>query len=511
MKIVYLDGKDRVKQYKLLFQIGSGGFGTVYSATDTHNNKDVAIKIFQVTLNITDSEAIENWKREAEQALNIKDKNVISSYEFRKGELPDGSEKYYLVMELADGGSLDKLIESQKTKNEFIPDDQLKNFFKEILSGMKVIHEVALHRDLKPENMLFVKNVLKISDFGLAKYVDQSTRTRSFKGWGTVRYMAPESWTLGKMSQSTDIYSLGIVFYQMTTLELPYSSADDKEMQEMHCFGTIPSAKKINQNLSYKFEGIIKKMMQKSPSDRYQSVKDIIIELDKPDTQSNTDRSTTISLAKQFLEKQEQEKSEKTKKEEENQLKFKATKFKVQEIIDLINQEVEELSNFLPEEKPWLSKGTENDYTLIWGGKDLVRFHFDPTVFEANLIINGQYITAYGYAEILKSTQKDEGINFILVKNTDDDYGTWKALEITFSVFIGRLIYPLAVEYQILAQVAKQGNAIGNYQYTSRADVKEEIQKVIQKALEYLNAPQPQLRSNQPRIYDPETMFDKDD
>ena len=96
-------------------------------------------------------------------------------------------------MELADAGNLGRIINTHKSDGKYFPDSELKTIFLEILSGIKAIHKIALHRDLKPENILVVNKALKISDFGLAKYVDESTRTRTFKGGGTPKYMAPES------------------------------------------------------------------------------------------------------------------------------------------------------------------------------------------------------------------------------------------------------------------------------------------------------------------------------
>lgn len=487
-KDIYLEGKVKENQYKLLDRIGSGGFGDVYEALDDINKKTVAIKIFQNRLNLTDSHAIETWTREAEQALKIQDTNVIKSDDFRKGLMPDGSEKYYLVMELADGGSLDDLIKNQKVTGSFFDDQRLKELFLDTLKGMKAIHSIALHRDLKPENILFVNGILKISDFGLARYVDEITRTRTFKGWGTPPYMAPETWRRGDMSKATDIYSLGIMFYQLASLELPYSSGDDFELEKLHRFETIPSAKKINTQLSYKIEGIIKRMMQKSSIDRYQDVSEIIEDLmqDKPKTA--IDVSRTIEVAKQILEKEEQGKNEILKKQEEERTKRSTIKYKVSELVESIETFIESINADLPEGKLFLSKGSETSYTLIWRDKDLLRIEFNCELFDSGVVIKGLQVVALGTAQLIMGRQY-EGTNFILVQDEGNEYGVWKVLEISTSPLVPQTQYPRLADLDSLHRITQLGNTMDWITHEIRDDINEELKITISQAFSYFSNP----------------------
>lgn len=500
---VFLPGDKEGSQYKLLEKLGSGGFGDVYKAFDSANTKEVAIKIFQNSLNLTDTDALEIWEREAKQAINIHDTNVIETFEFRKGEFPDESEKYYIVMELADEGNLGGLINTHKSEGKYFSDTDLKGMFLEILSGIKAVHKIALHRDLKPENILILDKILKISDFGLAKYVDESTRTRTFKGGGTPRYMAPESWTRGQMSKATDIYSLGIVFFQLATLELPFSSADDYEMENMHRFGAIPSARSSNGALSNRIEGVIKKMMQKSSSDRYPDAEAVMEDLRHAEPATQIEVGPMVDTAKAILDKEQKERNDLLKKDADAQKKRATIKYKIDELVEKIQTIIENINNQLPEEKLWLSKGSETNYTLIWGKRDLLRFDFNPEMFDSSIKIDGLNVVASGSVEYALARQ-DEGINLILVQNQEDEYGTWKVLEINTSAVVRHIQYPRVADFKILRRISILGNAMDVITHTVRDEVENEITQMISQAFEMIKNP----RNGSDTVSDPLNFLD---
>lgn len=500
---IFLHGSKGDNQYKLLEKLGSGGFGDVYKAFDSFNTKEVAIKIFQNSLNLTDSAALDIWTREAKQATNIHDVNVIESIEFREGEFPDGSEKYYLVMELADGGNLGKIINTHKSEVKYFSNSDLKAMFLEVLNGLKAIHKIALHRDLKPENILIVNKSLKISDFGLAKYVDESTRTRTFKGAGTPRYMAPESWTRGQMSKATDIYSLGIVFFQIATLELPFSSADDYEMENLHRFGSIPSAKSKNAGLSNRIDGIIEKMMQKSPSDRYPDAESVIADLQHSEPTTPTEVGPLVETAKAILDQEQKEKSELLKKNADAQKKRATIQYKINELIEKTQTIIDNINNQLPEEKLVLSKGSDTSYTLIWAKRDLIRIEFNPELYDSRIKIDGLNVIASGTIEYSLARQ-DEGMNLILTQNEGDEYGTWKVLEINTSALVRHIQYPRIADFKILKRISVLGNAMDVITHSIRDQVEEEIKKAIFQAFDLIKNP----RSQNDMISDPVYLDD---
>lgn len=485
---IFLEGSDAKDQYQLLNRIGSGGFGDVFNAFDTIQGKIVAIKIYRNDSNLTDAYAKEIWEREAKQALKIHDPNVIESIDFRKSALSDGSEKHFLIMEQAEESLADQ-ITKRRLEGGFFPESHLNQIFTEILNGMKAIHAVAYHRDLKPENILVVKGKYKISDFGLAKYVDETTRTRTFKGWGTTKYMAPESWIEGSMSKATDIYSLGIMFYELATLQLPYSSAEEYEMERLHRFGAIPSIKVSNKNLSSKLEGIVKKMMQKSPGDRYQNVSEIIEDMNRADPTIKVDVSEIVVATKSILEKEEHEKSETLKESARIESGYSVSKYHVEEFIGKIDTIIQNINAETPERKISISKGSGTDYTMTWGDKDLLRVHFNVDIFKSDLVLKGLNISALCNIEY-PMVSRDEGQNFILLKNDEDEYGSWKVLEVNANAVTQHIQYPRIVDFKGLRRIAKFGNAMDVLTHEISDDVDGAIKKMLIQAFDFIKNPE---------------------
>lgn len=483
-----LDGKTAKQQYEIVKLIGNGGFGQVYEANDKINKRPVAIKVFQRHLGQGD-DVLVDWEREAEHALALKAEHIIESYEFvQPSNDPIGD--YYLVMEFANNGNLRRLIDEKKKKKEFFQESTLIDIFKQALLGLQTVHKSSLHRDIKPENMLFSDDVLKLSDFGLAKYIDQATRTRTYKGWGTYIYMAPESWSLGKMTPATDIYSLGIVLYEAATLQLPFSSADIKELENLHKYGDRPRTKSINSQISTKLDGIIYKMMMQSVSSRYQSVDEVLQELDRlPVSPSlSPTMQSAANLAQQLHTKKTQEETAQQRHHDQVIERTKMNKVKIKEFVKIIEQAIENFNQAVPESKLFLSEGSEDDYTLIWDKTDLLRMRINSYI--KTIKLKGQPITAYVEVNFRVPARPNEGTCFILCLNEadDSDYGRWKVLENTYHPLMQSSgVYSLAAEHSQLKQLERQGNAMGQFQYTIRDNVVEELETTIKKAFEYHN------------------------
>ncbi len=491
MKInLFLDGKNnKNKQYQILEKIGSGGFGEVYKANDQSNNRYVAIKIFQRQIGDTNG-VVTDWEREAQHALSLKDNHIIEAYEFVQSTLDDGTDVSYLVMEHADNGSLYMLIERQKRNNEFLTEAALIDIFRQTLLGLQSVHKTALHRDIKPENMLFVADTLKLSDFGLAKHIDEVTRTRTYKGWGTYKYMAPESWILGKMTLATDIYSLGIVWYELVTLKLPFSSADVRELEDLHKYGDRSRTKATNPNISSKLDGIIYKMMMHSPSSRYQSVDEILQEIDKtPITSVPHALAHAASLAQQLHIKKTQEETARQKRLEQAHEREKKNQVKVKEFVSILEEIVEGFNQVAPESKLALSQGHTYNYTLLWQDTDLLRFTINPHIGVIKL--KGNAITSYVEVVFRVPSRPNEGTCFILCINEKDesDYGDWKVLENTYHPLMSSSpgVYPLSAELSQLKNLQRQGGGMGQFEFSIRDNVKEELANIIKKAFEYYN------------------------
>lgn len=249
--------------------LGSGGFATVFKGRRESDGLIVAVKTL---LNSFESaEGLLSFQRELLQAGVIDSEHVIKYYYTHNGntypEYPP-----YIIMEYANGGTLAQLIDLQKQKGELFDLNVITEMCMQLANGMNAISKSLVHRDIKPENILIKDGILKISDFGLSKYSKNATRTLTFKGYGTAGYVAPEAWGNDKNTIQMDIYSMGIVFFEIATLQYPYhiaANADNLAYRDAHLFGVAKNPGLINSDLPQSFISTIIKMMEKPTHKRF--------------------------------------------------------------------------------------------------------------------------------------------------------------------------------------------------------------------------------------------------
>lgn len=203
-------------------------------------------------------------------------------------------------MEFANQGNLANLIFNKSKTGQFFKDDELVSMFQQLINGMTAINAVLVHRDIKPDNILIHDGVLKISDFGLAKVAIQQTRTATFKGIGHLAYLAPEGWQGEANTIQMDIYSMGLVFYQLATLcqayEVDQNGDQTEKWRSAHLFTAAKPAKHKNQNISNSLNDLIRKMIEKSISNRCKDWKEVQAGLDKHTTPAGTHAASIESI-----------------------------------------------------------------------------------------------------------------------------------------------------------------------------------------------------------------------
>jgi len=250
------------------FQFFAKGFmGEVYKGKDGHG-KPVILKLSRPTIAVYEQQ-LENEIRVCREMHHPNIVKTLASGKLilnciegdcaekctnvyrAEGGAEDCAEYYYMLQEFYEGGNLKSRIRPG------IPLETCMDWFRQIVAGVKAFHEKFVHRDLKPENILIdSKGNLCIADFGLAKvlggagdptyssakndFAKSSATKDPFNGWGTVEYMAPECWTFGETTPATDIYSLGIMFYEILTGELPCKSHKAKDLKEFHLHQPLP-------------------------------------------------------------------------------------------------------------------------------------------------------------------------------------------------------------------------------------------------------------------------------
>ncbi len=454
--IVYNEKED---EYEIIEYIGSGGFSHVYKIRKKIDNSIWALKtIHPIYNNEQDIKAILN---EGRNALKIRNENVISYIYFHDGtkfnNLPP-----YIIMEYANGGNLNDFIDTNKGSQKYIENSILILMFRQLINGMKAINNYLVHRDIKPLNILFNDNVLKITDFGLSKIVNQSTRSSTFKGSGTYAYMAPEVWENKNNTIQMDIYSMGIVFYQLITFNYPYKIDNGgdliKNYRDAHMTKNPFKPEQYNSNISINLSQIIMKMLEKSVSDRFHNWKEIeellAIEIHEKEIDKDIEE-----LLKERIKRDEENR---TKKLEENKEETKKRDFlkrvKYQIIKSIINPLEEKMNEFNKRYHNGGIKFGEKDIHVLEkfvyiikfvSGKDIqiyieglydYKFEYQvspeslidiPFPTKENLIkkvvpkLKGRKILAWG---ILK-TSEGKGFNIFLVEKENDIYGEWLILE----------------------------------------------------------------------------------
>ena len=260
-----------VSHYKVLEKLGGGGMGIVYKARDIKLDRYVALKFLPPTFSL-DEEAKQRFIQEAKAASALEHNNICNIHEI--DETDDG--QLYIVMAYYNGETLKKKIEKGT-----LDIDEAINITIQIAEGLSKAHEKGIiHRDIKPANIFVTKDgVVKILDFGLAKVAGQSQITKTSSTIGTVAYMSPEQARGETVDHTSDIWSLGVVLYEMITGINPFKAEYEQAVIHSIIDKEPEPIKKLRKGVPDKVDWIIRKALEKKISDRYQSVEEMLYEL----------------------------------------------------------------------------------------------------------------------------------------------------------------------------------------------------------------------------------------
>lgn len=242
---------------------------TVYCGTDTVLRRRVAIKVLRSQY-AADAEFVRRFYQEAESAARLSHPNIVNTYDVgREGE------SYYIVMELVDGPSLSEIIAADGK----LPEPVAIDYAAQICNGLAYAHRQGLlHRDVKPANILVTKDdVCKLSDFGIARAVSQQTMAMTKPGlvMGSVFYLSPEQAQGHDLHETSDLYSVGIVLYQMLTGKLPFAGESPVTVALKHISDPVPIIDTTKLGVSPALASIVNRLLQKDPSHRFQSASDV--------------------------------------------------------------------------------------------------------------------------------------------------------------------------------------------------------------------------------------------
>ncbi len=261
------------ERYEILKLIGEGGMANVYLALDTILDRQVAIKILRGDL-ATDEKFVKKFQREALSASSLNHPNIVEIYDVGEDE-----GKYYIVMEYVEGTTLKNLIK----KRDFLSVPEVLDVMKQLTSAVACAHSnYIIHRDIKPQNVLITEmGKVKITDFGIAVALNEQSMTQTNSVMGSVHYLPPEQARGNVATIKSDIYSLGIVMYELLIGKVPFKGDNAIEVALKHMKEPMPSVRKIKESIPQSIENIVLKSTAKNPLNRYNSVDEMYNDLEE--------------------------------------------------------------------------------------------------------------------------------------------------------------------------------------------------------------------------------------
>ena len=257
-------------RYKILDHLGTGGMATVWLGYDTILDRQVAIKTFKIDAN--DEDAVKRFNREAKAVTSLSHPNIVSIY-----DVENEGEFYYLILEYVEGMTLkDYMI-----KNPRIPIETIVHIAKQISAGLSHAHQNGIiHRDIKPQNILMKEDLTcKITDFGIARAYGDTTLTQTNQMLGTVYYLSPEQARGNVATAQSDIYSLGILIFEMITGQIPLKGESAVAIALKHLQEELPEIDKYRENVPQSGKNIVLQATMKNPNERYISSKELVEDL----------------------------------------------------------------------------------------------------------------------------------------------------------------------------------------------------------------------------------------
>jgi serine/threonine-protein kinase len=278
-------------RYRIQRKLGAGGMADVYLAEDQELGRRVAIKILNGR-HANDDQFIERFRREAKNAAALNHPNIVSIYD--RGEAED---TYYIAMEYLDGRTLKELIVSRGAA----PINVAIEYARQILSALRFAHRHGIvHRDIKPHNVLVDgEGRVKVTDFGIARAgTSQMTETGSIVG--TAQYLSPEQARGGEVDPRSDLYSLGVVLYELLTGKTPFEGETPVEIAMKHLSNAPKPPSKLRSDIPPELDMVVLRALAKNPDDRYQSADEMEADLERV-ARGATVAAATVDTATQVL------------------------------------------------------------------------------------------------------------------------------------------------------------------------------------------------------------------
>lgn len=295
MILTSLEGQTLGK-YRVLEPLGAGGMARVYRAYHPQLDRYVAIKVLRSDLT-DDEEFLARFQREARAVAGLRHPHIVQVYDF---DVQDSL--YYMVMELLEGDTLKVRLADYRRQNERLPWGEMARILLDVLDGLAYAHsEGMVHRDIKPANILLSgRGRAVLADFGIAQIVGGARHTASGAVMGTLNYMAPEQGLEGHSDARSDLYSLGIVFYEMLTQRTPFEADTPLAILMKHLNDPLPLPRQIDPAIPAPFERVVLKVLAKNAEDRYQNAAEMAQAVHQAAVEAGCELPARVSLPLSF-------------------------------------------------------------------------------------------------------------------------------------------------------------------------------------------------------------------
>jgi len=259
-------------RYRLIQRAGTGGMSTVYKGQDLLLGRLVAVKVLHESLT-GDEEFLERFQQEAHKAANLSQPNIVTVHDIGQ----DGR-RYYIIMEFVEGWTLKEIVRKQRqTTKPLLSLERTLNFAVQICSGVGYAHRAGLvHCDVKSQNILVARDeTVKVTDFGIAQAMSETSIHRGDMIWGTPQYFSPEQASGEKATPASDVYSIGVILFEMLTGRLPFEADSHAALAVKHIRDAPPHVQEINPKVPDQLDQIVDKVLSKEPSGRYRTAEQL--------------------------------------------------------------------------------------------------------------------------------------------------------------------------------------------------------------------------------------------
>ena len=428
------------KEYSVIREIGSGGFGVVYLVKSV-DGKEYAVKVLPIGGSPQDKLS---FTQELKSTAGLDHPNLLTPLDSGDWLFKKGLKGKFIVMDYCAEGNYRKRISPQLPEISSL--NQIVSDFIQLLAGLEALHTRIVHRDLKPENVLVSHGVLRITDFGLAKFVEEATRSMTFKGSGTPVYMAPEVWEGVHVLPATDLYSIGIMLFEGLTGQVPFREDDIFRLRDLHRFQIAPRTRTINPNIPVFLDRVVSHLLEKDFNRRYQSAAEVLSDLRKVNQSEQPPDTALSKLAERVQSHQDRvEEDRLTTEAHRNHQADELARLTYMErqLLGMFEECIDELNRQLP--GVTISSLPSREGGKFQLGNRVLYIHFfrygelleDAKIQNQRSILTENNVMHGGYIEIREDGEDKEGWNFVLLRNPENEYGEWKLFETRANALTG--------------------------------------------------------------------------